>query len=423
MVATETISSRGRRCVDGGFTIIESLIASAILLLVSASILTMLVATATWYGTARAQAQANELAQATMATIKARPYADMKVSDDGVWPISIPTSRTVGTPVGRFSIATTITSILATVTPTNRVSTPVTLAMIQLSVTSLDRSIGPVTLTDYASDSGNSATSMTSVRVVCVPGDNINSSTVYDASPDAAYNNAGTPVELLSVDDMNVAKYTALTDANNVAYFPSVQVGQYWLTSDYTYPVVHPVFFPIRISPAAGGSAANPVSSVNEYNLAVTRPNSTAGNQAVLRIGAYRGSGWYYSTIGGNQWFTATTPYQPAGGLTIHAQPILNENIDPGYFGSPGQSRYPDTAMDFTGVVNGFGVAVINIPYTLDPRERQYWKVRATTSTRSYELTTTIGGSWTTDSSQPDQPSPKQNAGIPQFQYMTGGVQ
>ena len=54
--------------------------------------------------------------------------------------------------------------------------------------------------------------------VVCVPGTDISNSTVFDANPDSSYNNAGTPVQLRNVDNMEQVDYTALTDSNNVAY-------------------------------------------------------------------------------------------------------------------------------------------------------------------------------------------------------------
>jgi len=263
------------------------------------------------------------------------------------------------------------------------------------------------------------------VKVVCVPGTDISNSTVYDANPDAAYNSAGTPVELRNIADLSLVEYTSLTDANNVAYFPNVAVGQYWLTSDPTYPVVHSVFFPVRITPAAGGTSNNPVLSLNEYNLGVTQPNITSAYQATLRIGAYRGAGWYFSgVVNGVHQFTATTPYAPVAGMVIHAQPQLN-TMDPGYFGSGALSRYPDnTNMVYTGTVNGYGVAVINVPWTLDPLEGQYWKVWATSTTRPaanpYNLYTSIPGDWTDVVSQPEKPLTYMNTDIPQFQYVTG---
>jgi type II secretory pathway pseudopilin PulG len=421
MVRAESTYPGGRRRADGGFTLIESLLAAAILLVVSAAIITVLVATATWYASARTQAQATSVAHEVMALIQARAYTEIQVSAAGVWPSSIPAQMETETPAGRFAIETTIA-------PATDPTTQLAMTRIEVAVTSLDRTMTPISLIAFASNtaaSGADRKVYVPVKVVCVPGSNISNSTVLDANPDASYNNAGTPVQLRNIDNMDEVAYTALTDASNVAFFPAVAVGQYWLTSEPSYPVVHAMFFPIRISPAAGGTSNNPVLSLNEYNLGVTQPNASSAYQATLRVGAYRSVGWYFGGIvGGVHPFSAPTPYQPVTGLVVHAQPMLN-TMDPGYFGSGALSRYPDnTNMVYSATVNGFGVAVINIPWTLDPLEGQYWKVWATTTTRSttnpYTLFTSIPGDWTNVVNQPERPSTAQNQDIPQFQYVTG---
>jgi hypothetical protein len=324
------------------------------------------------------------------------------------------------TSAGRFSVETTIV-------PATDPTTQLAMTRIEVGVRSLDRTVAPISLVAYASNTAASGETKVyvPVKVVCVPGTDISNSTVFDANPDSSYNNAGTPVQLRNIDNMELVDYTALTDSNNVAYFPSVAVGQYWLTSDPSYPAVHAIFFPVRISPAAGGTSNNPVLSLNEYNLGVTQPNASSAYQATLRVGAYRSVGWYFSgVVGGVHQFSAPTPYQPVTGLVIHAQPQLN-TMDPGYFGSGALSRYPDnTNMIYSAPVLGWGVAAIPVPYTLDPLEGQYWKVWATTTTRPatnpYLLFTSIPGDWTDRVDQPEKPLTYQNTDIPQFQYVTG---
>jgi hypothetical protein len=328
---------------------------------------------------------------------------------------------TTDTAYGSFSIDTSIT-------PAVDAATQLAMTRIEVMVSSLGRAMTPVSLVSYVSNtaaSGGTPTFHVPVRVVCVPGTVINNPTVYDANPDSSYNHQGTPVQLRDIDNLSQVAYTAMTDGNNVATFPAVAVGQYWLTSDPTYPVVHAIYFPVRISPAAGGTSTNPILSVNEYNLAVTKPNSTQAFQATLRVGAYRTGGWYFDDpIDGVLQFSTTTPYQPAAGLVVHAQPQLN-TMDPGYYGHGSLSRYPDnTNMIYSGTVNGYGVACINIPWTLDPLEGQYWKVWATTTARPagnpYSLFTSIPGGWTSVVNEPEKPASGQTTDIPQFQFVTG---
>jgi type II secretory pathway pseudopilin PulG len=406
---------------EAGFTLIESIAASGILLIVSVAILATILATANWYAASKARTQATMVATQVLAMVQSRSYTDIKISSGGVWPASIPATMTMDTPEGSFAVETSITD-------STDPATALVMRRIEVSVASATRQMTPISMVAYASgtdSNGNASVPSVPVRVVCVPGADVNNPTVSDSNPDPSYNHKGTPVQLRSISDLNVVAYTALTDENNIANFPAVAMGQYWLTVDPGYPVVHAIYFPVRIYPTAGGSSTSPILPVNEYNIAVSKPNASQAYQATLRIGAYRQSGWRFNGMVNGVWqFTTSTPYQPMEGLTVYAQPVLN-TMDPQYFGGGTLTRYPDnTSMVYSAVVNGYGVACINIPWTLNPLEGQYWKVWATTTSRPasnpYSFSTSLPGGWTTVVSEPEKPLSGINTDIPQFQYVTG---
>jgi prepilin-type N-terminal cleavage/methylation domain-containing protein len=62
---------------DDGFTLIESLTAAAILLIIAVAIVTTLIATGGWYSSARTRTEANTVANEVMSLILSRNYSDI----------------------------------------------------------------------------------------------------------------------------------------------------------------------------------------------------------------------------------------------------------------------------------------------------------------------------------------------------------
>ena len=384
----------GARCLgharDDGYTLIESMAAAAILMVVAAGVITALIATAGWFASANTRAAATAVAAQEMAWIRSRGYADI-----------IPSSKTVDAPGGHFSVETSIASVLDTDTqlPMKRIS----VAVSTLGMTS------PVFMVNYAiENTGSPETVYTPyVDVYCKPNSQYVAGTL-----------AGTPVQLRNINDINQISYTALTGYQgdpSRAHFDAVREGQYWLTVDPTYPVVHAYTFPQRVIPTRN--------SRNEWDLTVTAPDLSGANQAYLRVGAFRAGGWYFDSIG----FKPPTTLEPVEGLVITAYPQLH---------SSGLSQFPTQKQlnsTYSGVVNAYGIACIKIPWTLSARavDNQSWLVTASTSTGKLSLETNFtgmfiaGDKWTTLEQKPEDPSTvdandRTTDHIPQFRYVTG---
>jgi hypothetical protein len=320
-----------------------------------------------------------------MAWIRSRGYADIAVG------ASIPSSKTVDASGGHFIVETSIASVLDTDTqlPMKRIS----VAVSTLGMTS------PVFMVNYASENTGSPEQVYYIQNV----------TVNCTVANSQYN-AGTPVQLRDINDLNVVSYTALTGSDNVAHFEPVREGQYWLTVDPTYPVVHAYTFPQRVVPTRN--------SLNTWDLTVTAPDLTGANKAYLRVGAFKAGGWYFDSIG----FKPPTTLEPMEGLVIHASPQLQ---------SSGLSQFPTQTLTYSAKVNSYGIACIPIPWTLSTRavDNQSWHVWASTSTQSLSLETNFpgmfiaGNKWTELEQRPENPSDVNDHTtdhIPQFRYVTG---
>jgi Tfp pilus assembly protein PilV len=400
---------------DGGFTLIEAIVASVILLIAGTAVITALIATGTWYSSANTRAQATSLAAQQLAWVRSRSYDQIAVGVGDIYE----TTTTV-TSIGSFSVETSITSVVDT-------ATQIPMKRILVSVSTLTMA-SPVSLVGYATETTSSPDqqSYVPVTVGCVPEVEVNftnPTAKKDNNDTSSFDNTGTPVQLRDINNLDQVDYSALTNGNNVAAFPAVQVGQYWMTVDTAYPVVHAYRFPQRVIVTPD--------SLNTFYLGVTQPDSSGANQAYLRVGAYTAGGSYFDGSGN---LVAPIPYAPVEGLTIYAQPQFNESY-PGY---PSLPLFPSNAnMIYSGVVNSYGVAVIKIPWTLDPSDAasagQVWKVWARTSSRSWTGTTNASGRWISFAQQgndnwslltkPEQPASGSNADIPQFTYVTGTPQ
>jgi hypothetical protein len=341
-----------------------------------------------------------------MTWVRTRNYSDIQIGAD------IPSVQTTSTTTGEFSVETSITSIVDT-------ATLIPMKRIEVLVSAVGRDMTPVSLVNFATERtiATGTTSYVSVTVNCTPMVNANSAGMdTDAS---LLMNAGTPVQLRNIDDVDTVVYTAVTDADNVATFPSVKEGQYWLTVDPTYPIVHANDFPQRIAPTPN--------SLNDYSLGVTQPDKNGASQAYLRVGAYRSGGWYIDSASSPH---QPSPYDPVEGLTIHAQPVFNP-ADPG---STGLLAYPsNTGMIYSGVVNMYGVACIKIPWTLDPSNAasgvESWHVWADTTNgdMSYDLVPYSGtwistDQWASLEQVPDGTSSGATANILQWSYVLGDL-
>jgi len=345
---------------DGGFTLIESLTASAILLVIAIGVITTLVTTGSWYAQARLRTEANAVANQVMAVILSRNYSDIHYAEAGqAWPTGIPVSMPWSSSYGEFTVETSMTPAVDPATG---------LDMKKIIVTAIPNGQGldpDVSVVRYASGwqqmSSNVSEFLVPVRVQLT-------------GLDASVNPKGVRVQLLDVNTMAELRY-AVTDSNGVATFSNVVEGQYFLTADPRFGTnVRPVYFPTRIFPTHGGSANNPIMSVNTYNLAAKYSETGA----VLRVGAFRGAGFRNPVLNADgvtfSWTGPETPYKPAEGLTVFARPVLNTSSGSRIVGAG--ARYPDESkMVYSAPVNAYGVAVIPIPWTTDSSEGQYWQV------------------------------------------------
>jgi Tfp pilus assembly protein PilV len=401
---------------DGGFTLVEAIVASVILLVAGTAVITALLSTGNWYASANTRAQATSLASQQLAWVRSRAYPDIAVGVGDIYE-----TTTAVTPIGSFSVETSITSVVDTAT-----QIPMKRILVSVSASTM---ASPVSLVGYATEttSSPSQVSYVPVTVNCVPEVEVNftnPTAKKDNSDTSSFDNTGTPVQLRDINNVDQVDYRAWTNGNNVAVFPAVPVGQYWMTVDPTYGIVHAYRFPQRVIVTPD--------SLNTFYLGVTQPDPSGNTWGYLRIGAYTGGGSYFDSSSN---LVAPAPFDPVAGLTVYAQPQFSESY-PGY---PNLSLFPpNTNMIYHAVVNSpYGVAVIPVPWTLDPNDAasagQVWKVWATTSTRTWSGTTNASGEWISFAQQgndnwslltkPEQPASGLNADIPQFTYVTGTPQ
>lgn len=389
---------------DAGFTLVESLAAAGILLVVAGGVITTLIATSNWYANARMRTQAYSVANQVMSNILARNYSDIHFAGAGeTWPTGIP--EHMDWPRTGTKQFTVYTSMETTTDP----KTALEMKKISVSAIPAGQSLTPtVTVVRFASGWQQMASSTqrfyVTVKVRLVP---------HLASDHVGQ---GARVQLLDPDTLAEA-YFATTDKDGVATFYNVLEGQYYLTSDPRFGTnIRPVYFPQRISPTHGGSANNPIMPVNTYDLRVT--NSNAG--AVLRVGAYRSEGW---TVVGGLPQPPDIPYRIVPGLTVYAVPVLNGSSGTsGYYGMGEAPLYPlESKLGvYSATVNAYGVAAIPIPWTLDTG--QQWRVWCRTidgsgAVTEHTLVTSASGGWDNRVQRPDGAfnNPAIYGNIPQF--------
>lgn len=406
-----------RRIRDDGFTLMESIVAAVILLLIAVGVISALIATGGWYARATIRTQAASVASEVLAEIRSRNYDALQVVQGGAWPAAIPTTMTVDTINGYYSVETSMEAVVDTLTiaPMKRIT---------VTVDSLRQPMAtPVVAVAYVSGwsriDPSSPQFDVPVTVHCID---------YDTTSSSQHL-GGVRVELRDVNNLSLVRYYAVTGADGIAHFPSVAEDQYWLTSDPTNPDVHAKYFPRRVYPAHGGSVSNPILADNLYNLAVVERTGNADSRATLRVGAFRDGGW-----------PSVSPV-PVVGLRIHAQAILNYdavlNPDAGssdYFGTgtnadgTRQTRYPLPTNDpqqltYSALTNAYGIAMIQVPWTLEPTG-QKWHVWYTTDAESRDKLTDYPGSWISwdkiSQKKINEPEMEPGKDVLQFQYVIG---
>jgi len=393
-------ANRGSDRHDGGFTLIESLTASAILLVIAIGVITTLVSTGSWYAKARLRTEANAVANQVMSVILSRNYADIHYAEAGQsWPTGIPLSMSWDSSYGDFTVETSMS-------PTVDPATGLDMKKIVVTAIPVGQELEPaVAVVRYASGwqqmSSNVAEFLVPVRVQLT-------------GLDGSVSKKGVRVQLRDVNTMAEVRW-ALSDDSGVATFKNVVEGQYYLTADPRYGTnVRPVHFPTRIFPTHGGSANNPIMSVNTHNPEM----SLAETGGVLAVGAYRGAGFRSPVINPDgtsySWTWPEAPYKPAEGVVVYARPVLNTGSGSGIVGSG--TRYPDEQKIFeqglasgyySATVNAYGVAIIPIQWTTEPAEGQTWQVWYTLrgadgSPVRVTRTSKASGSWTTEITKPD---------------------
>lgn len=403
---------------DGGFTLIESLTAAAILLVIAVAIVTTLIATGGWYASARIRTEASAVANEVMSLILSRNYADIHYAESNQpWPAGI--QRTMPWSTNGYGDFTVETSMTPTIDPATGID------MMQIVVTAypVDRPLTPeVAVIRFASGWQQQAASTKEFEVpVRVE--------LHGTPMGDGLNLRGVRVQLLNVDSLAETRY-AVTDANGVADFGLVKEGQYFLTSDPRFGTdIRPKFFPNRVFPTHAGTANNPIQAKVTYPLEVVRSNVPA----VLKVGVYKTKGFTnpQETSPGSKewgWDQPERPYKPVYGLTVYAQPTLNAvGSGTGTYGYG--TKYPETSIlpnagVYAGTVNAYGVATIEVPWTLETSS-QYWTVWCTVkdaSNRTTKLTITDvwPADWTSIISQPDGTDPKYGdySKIPQWQHL-----
>jgi prepilin-type N-terminal cleavage/methylation domain-containing protein len=414
-----TVGARARIARDDrGFTLIESITAAVVLLVIAAGVMTVLISTAGWYAKATVRTQASAVAAQAMAVILSRnnpmgSYLGAGVTTTAVWPDAIPVSRNETTPLGVYSVDTSMA--LATDPATGLVMTRVIVSAYPASQT-LDP---PVSLTRYTSGWQEYAPEQIGfnvpVTVQCI-----------NDNPQDTGSMAGIRVQLLDPETM-AEDYYAVTDATGTASFINIpeRPDGYFLTSDPRFGTdMRPVNFPTRKLPTHGGSISNPILIDNKYSLHVMRSSFPA----LLRVGVFRGAGWRFS---GGVAVSTPPPYSTVDNLTVYAQPTLNVlSPDAGMNGIGNQDTYPPNGtLVYSATVNAYGIACIQIPWTTDPSASQYWTVWCTTqipgqqSVVKHVLTcsTAVTGGWTSgvaSISRPELPSTGAYTDIPQWSFL-----
>jgi len=398
---------------DRGFTILESLTAATILLIVAVSVVVVLITTSGWYAQARARTEANSVANQVISLILARNYGDIGYSEEATAAtppslLAIHRSMLWPSSIGTFTIDTVIDG--------SKVASATGLPIKEITVTASPLVAVPgapvsVSITRFASDSnGTRGSDAATVTVQVQIKAKVAGRTALEKVAQS-----GVRVQLLyaSHSPDTESGFWAVTDPNGIATFDSVPEVKdpanpgYFLTSDPRFGTdIRPLYFPQRVYPTRIGSAAV------KYSLEVVRHSTSA----VLSVGGFQTQGFYGATfVFGRYNWLVEKPYRPVIGangtrLRIYAVPILNTPELDGRTAGTG-SVYPATTMlgPYSAEVNDYGIARIEVPWTIDPGSGQSWLVWCRTQDRvtkqvlpPHVMTIKAPGGWDTAIDQAD---------------------
>jgi prepilin-type N-terminal cleavage/methylation domain-containing protein len=348
---SDRICVRDAGCArDGGFTLIESLTAAAILLVVAVAVITALVASAGWYSDARLRTESASVANYVMAQTLARNSSELTITPGASFPDKILASMPYASTTGTFTVLTSMvptttggvdtTRVTVVAYPVNDPIDPTTHYGIHAASVVRDAS-------GWQDDPTNTLVQEVPVTVdILVDNPTPGSESWTGQSGSVSFN--GVRVQLLGADPTDAATYFkevyyAVTDGFGTASFSAVHEGPYFVTCDPRFgPDLRPRYFPSKQNIAQGAD--------NHVSLHVVR----SVNTAVLRIGAFKGSGFTWSSPS----LYYPNPLNPATGRRISVRPNL-----------PGGGSYPDpgaAGLTYVGTVNAFGVAAIEVDYTLE---------------------------------------------------------
>jgi type II secretory pathway pseudopilin PulG len=418
---------------DGGFTVIESLTAAAILLVIAVAVVTTLITTSSWYAKARARTEATAVATEVMTQILSRSSEEITVTTTGVWPAKIPAETTVTSGYGPFAVRISIVPTTNGYLPADKLIKVVTVTAYPASQPPLDP---PVSIVRFASgwqtyNPASVSHEITVVAQIQIGGVDVQQSGARVQLLDATL----IPSGLLPPDPAFVPGPAYLTEVsggfalteNGIATFRNIREGEYYLTVDYRFGSdVRPRYYPTLIYPTDTVARTYLIECAN------------SASPAVLRVGAYIGDG---VRVIESSWNYPMAPYTHVAGLKVYARPVLGGETD--RFGTryPDVSRWPggqtvtrngeSISGVYSGTVNAFGVAVIEIPWTL--RTGQPWEIWCYTSTTAPGVPTvkqvTVPGSWSTEYSMPDVPTvsgavtESDRPNVAQFTFPSGTTQ
>lgn len=408
---------------DGGFTLIESLTAATILLIIAVAVITTLVTTAGWYSKARMRTEANAVANEIMTNIMSRNASDIQRPklEGQTWPEYIPERMDDwSTPAGMFTIETSLS-------PWASSSIDVTMTQVIVTAYPKGQPLDPaVTIIRYASGwQDKSAPRKDGYAHVTVTVDMADKTPGRDYAAGATNDKSdlsGARVQLLAAVDstssalkMGNEAYFAVTGSDGVADFGMIRTGKYFVTCDPRFGSdIRPEHFPMLIYPTGGGSAGAAADDVLSYHLAVVE----SGSKAILRVGAFLNAG--YTKISAYEWKSPQSPYQLSN-VYVCAQPLLNTGTKSRTLGY--ESVYPDeSSLVYKAKVNAFGIAPISVGWTIDADEGQKWTVwveDADGNVIADPKDDIAQGSWTTDLTVPDLLTDYDYGTLPQFQRVT----
>ncbi len=398
---------------DRGFSLIESLVASAILLTIAIVVMTTLIATSTWYAKARIRTEAGAVANEVISLILSRNASDIHRPAEGeTWPAAIPATMPWPSAVGTFSVETSlvpqvdpatgthVTEVIVTASPVGQVLDPAVSIMRYVS--------------GWQEKDPGAEKSQVTVEVQL-------------QTDHVSLAQSGVRVQLLDVSTLGETYY-AVSNSAGVARFESVTEGQYFLTSDPRFGTdIRPLHFPERVYPTRLGPPGQADAPSVKYSLEVVRQDSPA----ILSVGAFQTDGFTGGglVLGVPTW-NIEKPYRPvqsASGtkLVIYARPVLNApGTVSGVVGSG--STYPKESMlgPYSAAVNDYGVAKIVVPWTIDPSLGQSWEVWCSFRDRTTGVLTThfllpngdhASGGWGVPVNQIDLMDQGQRVLLPQF--------